>query len=83
MRKDALVEVSCVVSPGACEIANAFAAKASGAACCNKVDHGFDQLVRQQEAAENCGWNSHRKAAVMRNDLRMGLLYDGCTMLVA
>ena len=83
MREDALVGSSCVVGPGACEIANAFAAKASGAACCNKVGHGFDQLVRQQEAAEDCSRNSHRKAAGMRSDLRMGLLYDGRTMLVA
>ena len=83
MRKDVLAEVSCVESPGAREIANAFASKASGAAYCDKVDHGFDQLVRQQEAAEDCSRNSHRKAAVMRSDLGMGLLYDGCTVLVA
>ena len=83
MRKVVLVEVGCVVGPVARKFANAFASKASGAAYCDKVDHGFDQLVRQQEAAEDCSRNSHRKAAGMRSDLRMGLLYDGCTILVA
>ena len=83
MRKDVPIEVSCVIRPVAREIADAFAAEASGSACCNEVDYGFVQLVREQEAAEDCRRVSHLKAATMRSDLdEQVCCSDSCTMLL-
>ena len=80
MRKDVPVEVRSVVSPVASKVADAFAVETSGTTCCYEVDHGFVQLVLEQEVAKYCCRVSHLKAAMNRSDLIEWVSCDdGCT----
>ena len=79
VHEDVPGEVCCVVGPVASEVADAFAAKASGATCSYEVDHGFFQLVREQEAAKDCCRVGHLNAIMMREDhIEWACCDDGC-----